>query len=666
MSLKVSSYINNNRNKNFKYLINRKSKNSLKMSKLNDKNVTGENNSEYPIITVQNSHDKKIEIINECNKENITDNNNVQTNINNKIVNGGEISPKKSKHSITSKFSSSLLNLKRKNSNRIKSSHSFLMTPLFHRKEGKNKGNKANVPNASTYAQPTKRKGSLRVDSNLSMNSTPGEQNYFSDASSAHSFISSSTTNSLFSALCKKKAGKRLKRKDFSESIKELGSGATGKIHLVYRKDNPDKYYALKEFIVPQHKVSQNNERKFFKHLQSEYTIGTILHHRNVIEVENFIYNDYYKRNRKERHVYQVMEYCNGGDLFDAIQSGKMSQGNILCFFRQLMEGLAYIHSMGVAHRDLKPENIMFKDNKILKILDFGAAIMFKTPYSNEIIRCSGIVGSEPYMAPEQFSLKSYDPRTVDIWSCGIVFLAMFYNELPWKSAILSNSKYKLWAEKGKSEIITDLPNGPRQLITRMLEPDPEKRITMEEIFKDKWFKHIYCCLDHENGENGGILDNSRYNYSQVSYSPSFINSCLRRNPSDGTQSFLSSNTPTLMNKGSSIKFSDEIASNNSAIESDNSFMKDHQKSSSEGTKHNEDTLVVSNEGNDKKAFFTMDTDSDEEKDSDSAEISNSSKKEEEIIKQEEEEENEEELKALWGLDLKCSHEMISNVSFSK
>ncbi|OUM64005.1 hypothetical protein PIROE2DRAFT_43015, partial [Piromyces sp. E2] len=326
------------------------------------------------------------------------------------------------------------------------------------------------------------------------MNSNPGEQNYFSDASSAHSFISSSTTNSIFSAFCKKKAGKKLKRKDFSESIKVLGSGATGNIHLVYRKDNPDKYYALKEFIVPQHKVSQDNERKFFKHLQSEYTIGTILHHRNVIEVENFIYNDYYKRNRKERHVYQVMEYCNGGDLFDAIQSGKMTQGNILCYFRQLMEGLAYIHSMGVAHRDLKPENIMFKDGKILKILDFGAAIMFKTPYTNEIIRCSGIVGSEPYMAPEQFSLKPYDPRTVDIWSSGIVFLAMFYNELPWKSAILSNAKYRLWAEKGKSEIITDLPNGPRQLISRMLEPDPEKRITMEEIFKDKWFKHIYCC----------------------------------------------------------------------------------------------------------------------------------------------------------------------------
>ncbi|ORX41332.1 Pkinase-domain-containing protein [Piromyces finnis] len=638
------------------------------MSKINNKSNV-ESKSTYPIITVQNSNDKKVEILNKANKENNKINNN-NTHINTTNVEkedkDNHISLKKKKHSISSKISNSFLYFKRKDSNRVKTTHTFFMTPLTHRKSKNDE--KANLPNTTTYNGHSKHKDFLRVDSNISMNSTPGEQNYFSDASSAHSFISCSTTNSIFTAFSKKKAVKRLKRKDFSESIKELGSGATGKIHLVYRKDNPDKYYALKEFIIPQHKVSKDSERKFLKHLQTEYTIGTILHHRNVIEVEDFIYNNYYKRNRKERHVYQVMEYCNGGDLFDVIQSGKMTQGSILCYFRQLMEGLAYIHSMGVAHRDLKPENIMFKNNKILKILDFGAAIMFKTPYSNEIIRCSGIVGSEPYIAPEQFSLKSYDPRTVDIWSCGIIFLAMFYNELPWKSSILSNSKYKLWVEKGKSEIINDLPNGPRQLISRMLEPDPEKRITMEEIFMDKWFSHIYCCLDHENSENR-ILDYSRYNNSQISYTPSFINTCLRRNQSDVTHSFLATNntTQTLASKGSSIKFSDELNS----CGSEASFEKEHKKESSERTKVNDELLVSSNTKNSKKAIFTVDIDSDD-KDSDSNETSNEEIKEncEIIIKKDEEikkeVEKDDELKSFWGLDLKCSHEIISNVSFSK
>jgi len=649
------------------------------MSKISNNNVIS-NKPVYPIITIQNTNDKSAEVVKEENKENVTiTNNTVQGNTNSNVVNQDK-SPvsrnKENRRSLSSKFSSSLLNFKRKSSNKIKSSHSFLlMTPLMRKKETKNKNEKLNLPNSTTYAQSSKRKSTLRVETNLSMNSNPGEQNYFSDASSAHSFISSSTSNTLFSSLCKKKNGRKLKRKDFSESIKELGSGATGKIHLVYRKDNPDKYYALKEFIIPQHKISQDSERKFFKHLQSEYTIGTILHHRNVIEIENFIYNDYYKRNRKERHVYQVMEYCNGGDLFDVIQSGKLSQANILCFFRQLIEGLAYIHSMGVAHRDLKPENIMFKDNKILKILDFGAAIMFKTPYSNEIIRCTGIVGSEPYMAPEQFSLKSYDPRTVDIWSCGIIFLAMFYNELPWKSAILSNSKYKLWTEKRKNEIINDLPNGPRQLITRMLEPDQEKRITMEEIFKDKWFRHIYCCLDHESGENSGILDYSRYNYSQPSYSPSFINSCLRYNQSEDIHSVINSINSYSGNntKCSSIKFSDDLHS--FTTESNSSFVKEHQKCSSDRTRVNDDTVVTTD--NFKKALFTVDVESDDEKDSDSAEVSNDNTKNNsedfnnlnkngEIVIEEEDDENDEELKSFWGLDLKCSHEMIPNMSFSK
>jgi serine/threonine protein kinase len=505
------------------------------------------------------------------------------------------------------------------------------------------------------------------------MSSSPAESYYFTDASSTHSFFSSSTANSFFSALCKKKTGKKLKRKDFSEKIKDLGSGATGNIQLVYRKDNPEKYYALKEFIIPKHKASQEDERKFFKHLQTEYAIGSLLHHRNVVEVENFIYNDYYKRNRKERHIYQVMEYCNGGDLFDAIQSGNMSQGSILCCFKQLMEGLAYLHSMGVAHRDLKPENIMFKDNKILKILDFGASVMFRTPYSNEIIRSSGIVGSEPYMAPEQFSLKPYDPRTVDIWSCGIIFLAMFYNELPWKSAILSNLKYKVWAEKGISEIITDLPKGPRELITRMLQPDPEKRITIEEIFKDPWFKHIYCCQDHENNESSGVLDNSRYNYSTMSYSPSTINSSFRR-PSDEMKSNTSYTGRTLKNKGSSIRFSDGVLSSyNSMTMSDTSdsgsLLKNHFSNSSEKTKVGEDNQSTNNEMNiTKKAIFSIDTESDEEKDSDSPVSSSDiiTKDNSEIVKEKEqqeeigtiEEEDEEELKTYWGLDLKCSHEM--------
>jgi len=310
----------------------------------------------------------------------------------------------------------------------------------------------------------------------------------------------------------------------------------------------------------------------------------------------------------------------------------------------------------------------MFKSNKILKILDFGAAIMFKTPYSNEIIHSSGIVGSEPYMAPEQFSLKTYDPRTVDIWSCGIIFLAMFYNELPWKSAILSNSKYKAWVEKHVCEIITDLPNGPRQLITRMLEPDPEKRITMEEIFKDKWFKHIYCCQDHENNDNNGILDYSRYNYSSISYTPSLINSCLRRNPSDGVQSSYSNAGQSLSNKGSNIKFSDGgiTSSDNSLLESeesyDTSFALKGSTSISERTKVGDESFSPNIESSLKKAYFSIDTDSDEEKDTDSqGSSSDITKDNSTVIKEKEEiekeDENDEELKSFWGLDLKCSHD---------
>lgn len=86
------------------------------------------------------------------------------------------------------------------------------------------------------------------------------------------------------------------------------------------------------------------------------------------------------------------------------------------------MNGVEYIHTQGVAHRDLKPENLMLDSHGTLKISDFGEAEVVQSPWESEPHKSRGVCGSGPYIAPEEFTLKEFDARSVDVWSCGIMY----------------------------------------------------------------------------------------------------------------------------------------------------------------------------------------------------------------------------------------------------
>ncbi|KAF9152611.1 serine/threonine-protein kinase HAL4/sat4, partial [Linnemannia schmuckeri] len=133
-----------------------------------------------------------------------------------------------------------------------------------------------------------------------------------------------------------------------------------------------------------------------------------------------------------------VMEFAAGGDLFNLLTKSHppISLHEKHCLWRQLINGVQYMHSMGVAHRDLKPENILIDGTgRILKITDFGIANVFKSVGDPIPLPCRGIIGSEPYIAPEEFYQEEYDPRAVDVWACGIIFYVMYYAAMPWARA---------------------------------------------------------------------------------------------------------------------------------------------------------------------------------------------------------------------------------------
>ncbi len=125
------------------------------------------------------------------------------------------------------------------------------------------------------------------------------------------------------------------------------------------------------------------------------------------------------------------MEYAPY-DLFSVVMSGKMCRPEIYCVFRQICDGVDYLHSMGLAHRDLKLDNCVMTTGNVVKLIDFGTAAVFHYP-GNKVQMCSGIVGSDPYLAPEVLKRESYDPRKTDVWSVAMIFLCMILRRFPWK-----------------------------------------------------------------------------------------------------------------------------------------------------------------------------------------------------------------------------------------
>ncbi|KAM0277173.1 hypothetical protein ACHAQH_006020 [Verticillium albo-atrum] len=214
---------------------------------------------------------------------------------------------------------------------------------------------------------------------------------------------------------------------------KVLGSGAGGKVRLMKRHDD-GVVFAVKEF---RERYGYETQKEYVKRLTAEFCVGSTLHHGNIIETLDIL-------QEKERW-YQVMEYAPY-DLFAIVMTGKMSRAEITCCFLQILNGVTYIHSSGLAHRDLKLDNVVVSDKGIMKIIDFGSSHVFKYPFESSVIKASGIVGSDPYLAPEVLSGGKYDAEAVDIWSLAIIFCCMSLRRFPWKVPKMTDNSFKLFA----------------------------------------------------------------------------------------------------------------------------------------------------------------------------------------------------------------------------
>lgn len=158
---------------------------------------------------------------------------------------------------------------------------------------------------------------------------------------------------------------------------KVLGSGAGGSVRLMKRKED-NTVFAVKEFRA---RHTYETEREYNKKVTAEFCVGSTLHHGNIIETLDIL--------QEKGRWFEVMEYAPY-DLFAIVMTGKMSREEVSCCFLQILNGVTYLHSLGLAHRDLKLDNVVVSGKGIMKIIDFGSAHVFKYPFETDPVPAKG------------------------------------------------------------------------------------------------------------------------------------------------------------------------------------------------------------------------------------------------------------------------------------
>lgn len=229
--------------------------------------------------------------------------------------------------------------------------------------------------------------------------------------------------------------------------------------------------------------------------IREEIAIMKKLNHPNLVRLIEVLDDP------EEDSLYMVLEMCKKGVVMKVglnETAPPYSKEECRYWFRDLILGIEYcqcrlsfltcilwlislhiVHSQGVVHRDIKPDNLLLTEDNVLKIVDFGVSEMFEKPGN---MRTAKPAGSPAFLPPELCIAKhgDVDGKAADIWSMGISLYCLYYGRLPFERAGVLDMYEAIKTEKPPTPEDED----PQfvDLITKLLEKDPEKRITMDQL----------------------------------------------------------------------------------------------------------------------------------------------------------------------------------------
>ena len=251
---------------------------------------------------------------------------------------------------------------------------------------------------------------------------------------------------------------------------RQIGHGAFGQVnlalHIASGRLVAIKIFAKKNLKNPRAKQKIKNEIEMLSHFHHPF-INQIL--------DNF---------ETDTHIFIVMEYVCGDLLGFIRKRGKLSESVSKLIFKQLIEGLKYIHKKKVVHRDIKLDNILIDLSNTIKICDFGVSRY----YSNEELMFEHC-GTPAYICPEIFENNGYKGTGCDIWSAGVTLYYMLGGVQPFKANTIKELEKNI--KKGDFKPLEEVSQEANDLIKGMLQVNPKKRFCIEDILNHPWLDKV-------------------------------------------------------------------------------------------------------------------------------------------------------------------------------
>lgn len=297
--------------------------------------------------------------------------------------------------------------------------------------------------------------------------------------------------------------------KRYDMNMQEIGVGGYGKVYIAKDRMFKDRLVAIKKL------VKYNAEKR--EDFAREVAIMKTLDHPNICRL--------FETYEEDRFLFFVIEYCEGGDLFDRIMDdGTIAEHEVAGIVTQVASALKYAHGKGIAHRDMKPENVCFyshaADSTDLKVIDWGFGKYFG------LTRMKSSVGSSTYAAPEVLDAKKDANEgytsACDLWSLGVLTYISLCGKPPfWGSHNEQLRRMRQEKYPMSSELWQQTSSEAKDFIRGLLKPEPKERWAIEDILRHPWLQSRIEAVEPD------VFQEVLMNLEQFSHAPDFFSMCV-------------------------------------------------------------------------------------------------------------------------------------------
>uniref|UniRef100_A0A8C9ESA7 calcium/calmodulin-dependent protein kinase n=1 Tax=Pavo cristatus TaxID=9049 RepID=A0A8C9ESA7_PAVCR len=276
----------------------------------------------------------------------------------------------------------------------------------------------------------------------------------------------------------------------------EIGKGSYGVVKLAYNEDD-NTYYAMK--VLSKKKLMRQagfprrppprgakgasegclQPRGPIEQVYQEIAILKKLDHPNVVKLVEVLDDP------SEDHLYMVFELVKQGPVMEIPTLKPLSEDQARFYFQDLIKGIEYLHYQKIIHRDIKPSNLLVGEDGHVKIADFGVSNEFKG--ADALL--TNTVGTPAFMAPETLSetRKIFSGKALDVWAMGITLYCFVFGQCPFMDERILSLHNKIKTQTLEFPDQPEVTDFLKDLIMRMLDKNPESRISVPEIKLHPW-----------------------------------------------------------------------------------------------------------------------------------------------------------------------------------